>query len=235
MARPTKFILWISGSLLLFPIAIRPVVHLYIAAQMHRYSHNYSRPVRSIDLPNGGVVQISGSEVKDSAPDQRPRFMWKAEYRPGKQAPLEYAGSWQAAKDVTQVYSTGALIVILPSEEKFFVAGTDKILVRTARGKWKEIQLNCRDIEDGIDPPELTSHLTSVSVEDLRKITAELGPGEHEIGPSCYVASFDADGGELNVVYGTRLGGGRIRLKFSGDGEALQLKDIEKIAAKQGR
>jgi hypothetical protein len=235
MPRFAKIVLGILGFLLLFPIVFRPAVRFYITAKMHRFSRDYSRPVRTIDLPNGGAVQISGSEVMNSAPDQQPRFLWKAEYRPGKQTPLEYAGSWQAAKDVTQLYAAGALVVILPSEEKFFVTGTDQILVRTARGKWKAIQLNFRDIEDGIDPPELTSYLTSISVEDLRKIKGELGPGEHEMGPSCFVMDFNPKSSELRVVYSTRVGGGRIRLKFSEDGEALQLESIEELPGKGGR
>jgi hypothetical protein len=235
MPRFAKIVLGILGFLLLFPIAFHPAVLVYIAAEMRQFSRHAPQPMREVVLPNGGVIQIHGDQVmENTTDDQRTSFLWKAEYRPGEQAPVEFAGSWRADKDATKAYATGGVVFIVPQGD-YYMNGINKILVRTARGKWKEIQMNFADINDGIDPPELTSYLTSVSVEDLGKIKTELGPDEHEMGPSCFVTDFLPNSGELKLVYSTHFGGGRIRFKFSEDGEALQLVSVEKLPSKGGR
>jgi hypothetical protein len=235
MTRSVKIVLGILGFLLLFPVVFGPAVRAYIAVQMHQFSRHAPQPIREVVLPNGGVVQIHGDQVmKNTTVDQRTSFLWKAEYRPGEQAPVEFAGSWRADKDATKAYATGGVIFIVPRGD-YYMNGINKILVRTARGKWKEIQMNLADINDGIDPPELTSYLTSVSVEDLGKIKAELGLDRHEMGPSCFVTDFIPNSGELKLVCSTHFGGCRIRFTFSEDGEALHLVSLEKLPSKDSR
>jgi hypothetical protein len=120
----------------------------------------------------------------------------------------------------------GTLVVVVP-EQDYYPDGINRIFVRTIHGRWKETQTDFRDIADALEPPDLTSALTSIRADDLRTTRDALGPDRNQMGPSCWLDAFSPGRGELTLIYSTATGGGQLLMRLSADGETWRLVGLE--------
>lgn len=212
----------------LLPTASAYAIDAYVRWSTRAFFQREAPVTATLTLSSGRLL-IEGTRVLYTGPEPSGAFLWHARYRPANAASPgadEFVGSWQARKNGTRAYTVGSLVVVIPGDDSA-IDSVNRVFVRTVRGTWHETRLNFRDLTDGIDPPELTAALTSIGVDDLRTITAALGPRDRLQLASCWIESFSAERSELIVYYEAPPSmAGRLHLALSAEGDAWRLTGI---------
>lgn len=159
------------ATLILFPLAIQAAIRVYVAWFMHSAEREVVE--RDLMVAGGGIVRLRGSEIRGNVRDGPRVFAWQAAYRRAGSPSPEFVGSWEAAKDGTTVQAWGKLIAIVPNTD-YHERGIQRVFVRKPTGKWREIQLDFRDLWDGIEPPILTSYKTGIDPDSAWLPTARV-------------------------------------------------------------
>lgn len=215
--------LGLFAALALLPTVSAYAIDAYVRRSIDAFLQQAPPVTATLTLP-GGTLRIEGAPVLFTGFGQQQDYLWHARYGD------EFVGSWRAYKNSTRAYTVGSIVVVIPGEDYYF-QGIHHMFVRTRRGTWHETQLNFRDLVDGVDPPELTAAVTSLSLDDLRRIATTLGPREPSQLSSCWIESFSAERGELLVQYQAPfMPAGRLHLALSPDGDAWRLTAIDDLS-----
>ena len=210
-------------ALALVPTVSAYAIDAYVRWSIQSFFRDAKPLTHTLKLPHG-TLRIEGAPLLYTGFDAKQDYLWHARYND------EFVGSWRAYENGTRAHTVGPLIVVIPGED-FSEFGMHHVFVRTRRGVWHETQLNFRDVIDGVDPPELSAAVTSMSIEDLRTIVATLGPRDKSQLSSSWIESFSEERGELLVQYQAPFHlAGRLHLALSPEGDAWRLAGIDDVS-----
>jgi hypothetical protein len=210
--------------LVLLPVAVSLGIRVYVAAFMR--ASRRAVVDRHLVLSNGGAVDVHGVEVLENTPHRDRDFTWAAAYRAPGSTSEERIGDWVASREGTTAHVWRDLVVVIPNTD-YFRRGIARLFVRTATGRWREIQVDFQDLADGIDPPMLSAYKSAIDPGDLARIREAVGATPGGRRPSAWIEEFLPDRGEVRVLVSAGSSSVKLRLGLADDGERLNLLEMQ--------